>query len=371
MSVVTRPFNYGNVMQQAARINRTNALTDFTQQQTQAQQMALQRDEAFRNALSSGDMSAATQADPLAAQRFQSNEQALYAQRLSNLRARAPAVIPMLDRVINSKNPAQMASLVGDQLEEMGIGQGQIKSFLSGAPTNEAIVQGAQGLRDRYSEILDQSSAPQIVPQDIAEQMGFRGGTVVQQTPEGFKVLQETPLADPLAERKQGEKVAESESKLRKEFNGITKSFREVDQAYERVLASVKKPSAAGDLALVFNYMKMLDPGSTVREGEFANAQNAAGVPGRIIALYNNVAKGERMSAGQREDFESRAQELYFAAASQATQQAEFYGGLADEQGLSRDNVVGGFKVRERVEEEESEEGWVDMGNGVRIRELP
>jgi len=33
--------------------------------------------------------------------------------------------------------------------------------------------------------------------------------------------------------------------------------------------------------------MKILDPGSVVREGEFATAQNSAGIPERIRAKYN------------------------------------------------------------------------------------
>ena len=37
--------------------------------------------------------------------------------------------------------------------------------------------------------------------------------------------------------------------------------------------------NAAGDMALIFSYMKMLDPNSTVREGEYATAEAAAGVP--------------------------------------------------------------------------------------------
>jgi hypothetical protein len=35
--------------------------------------------------------------------------------------------------------------------------------------------------------------------------------------------------------------------------------------------------------------MKMLDPTSVVREGEFATAQNAASIPIKIVNMYNKA----------------------------------------------------------------------------------
>lgn len=105
--------------------------------------------------------------------------------------------------------------------------------------------------------------------------------------------------------------TTKAEQTLRKEFLEQSKKFKEQSEAMARVEASAKDPSAAGDLALIFNYMKILDPGSTVREGEFANAQNSAGVPQRIVAKYNSVRSGERLGQVQRADFLDRAQRLY------------------------------------------------------------
>jgi len=72
------------------------------------------------------------------------------------------------------------------------------------------------------------------------------------------------------------------EDKLRDDFRSESKEFVKVRDAYGRILST--DASAAGDLALIFNYMKILDPGSVVREGEFATAQNSAGIPERIRA---------------------------------------------------------------------------------------
>jgi len=100
-------------------------------------------------------------------------------------------------------------------------------------------------------------------------------------------------------------------SGLRKEFVGQVKDYQSVRDAYGRIKASAENPSAAGDMSLIFNYMKVLDPGSTVREGEFATAQQATGVPERIVNAYNQAINGQRLNDKQREDFVGRAGMLF------------------------------------------------------------
>ena len=100
---------------------------------------------------------------------------------------------------------------------------------------------------------------------------------------------------------------------IRKEFASASKDYVTVRDATARIQASAQDPSPAGDLALIFSFMRALDPGSTVREGEFANAQNAASVPERIRGMYNRVANGERLTEEQRADFLQQGMTLYQA----------------------------------------------------------
>lgn len=108
------------------------------------------------------------------------------------------------------------------------------------------------------------------------------------------------------------DKRPEVEGRFRKEYNDQTQPYQTVKSAYGRVLSS--DDSAVGDLSLIFGYMKMLDPGSVVREGEFATAQNAAGVPERIMNIYNKLITGERLNASQRNSFKGQAKNLYSSA---------------------------------------------------------
>lgn len=135
-------------------------------------------------------------------------------------------------------------------------------------------------------------------------------------------------------------KVFEQEQKLRKEVNDITKDYRKINDSYGRIRASVQDPSAAGDLALIFNYMKMLDPGSVVRESEFATAQNAGGVPARVRATFNKLIKGERLDDTQRDDFFNRSNMLYTEATKNFQKRITSYRGIAERAGLDSQNVI-------------------------------
>jgi hypothetical protein len=131
----------------------------------------------------------------------------------------------------------------------------------------------------------------------------------------------------------------------RKEFTSlpVVKAFSDQTTAYGRVISSVQDPSPAGDLALIFNYMKVLDPGSVVREGEFATAQNAGSVDDRTRGLYNRIMSGERLSEAQRADFADRATRLYSGAEQQYKDISEQYGAFARSAGLPSEQVIPNF----------------------------
>lgn len=133
------------------------------------------------------------------------------------------------------------------------------------------------------------------------------------------------------------EKRPEAEGKLRKEYSDQTKSYQDVKSAYSRITAS--QNNAAGDLSLIFNYMKMLDPGSTVREGEFASAQNATGVPDRILNKYNNIIAGERLNPDQRKQFIGQAKTLYGQARVQENTVRKGVERIAKGYGLDPQNI--------------------------------
>lgn len=139
---------------------------------------------------------------------------------------------------------------------------------------------------------------------------------------------------------KKNETMVKGEGDLRKEFDGLSKDYRVVQDAYNKIRNTAQDPSAAGDLSLIFSYMKILDPASTVREGEFANAQNAAGVPTQIQNLWNRAKTGERLAPEQRDDFLRQSENLYNAQATTYDSSVGKYRELATEYGYSPDRIV-------------------------------
>lgn len=125
---------------------------------------------------------------------------------------------------------------------------------------------------------------------------------------------------------------------VRKEYQAESRNWTGVRDAYERINAA--KPTAAGDMSLIFSFMKALDPGSVVRESEYATAQNAAGVPDQIRNLWNRVKDGQRLNPAQREDFKAQARELVAAAAATQRQREEQYRGIAARAGMNEKDVV-------------------------------
>lgn len=121
---------------------------------------------------------------------------------------------------------------------------------------------------------------------------------------------------------------------LRKEWMANNKDFKAIRDSYVKVQGAASNPSPAGDLALIFNYMKMLDPGSVVREGEFATAQNAGGVDTQVRNMYNQVIDGTRLSESQRRDFVGVSQKIYGDQQNIYTQDLERYRGIASAGGL-------------------------------------
>lgn len=94
------------------------------------------------------------------------------------------------------------------------------------------------------------------------------------------------------AERKLKTERFSTTQSLRKEYTAhpVTKSTNVMEEAYSKIQNT--EATGAGDMALVFNYMKVLDPGSTVREGEFKSAAESGGLPSAIQGLYNKI-KGD------------------------------------------------------------------------------
>jgi hypothetical protein len=151
-----------------------------------------------------------------------------------------------------------------------------------------------------------------------------------------------------------GKDKIKAEGDLRKEFTTLAKPFREIRDAFARVEESSKAESAAGDLALIFNFMKMLDPGSVVRESEFRTAEDAKAwltrseetgivIPSSIKTAIQKAAPGEKgafLLPQQRNDFVGRSKDLMKRQSAQHKKREKTFKGIANRNKLDVRNVV-------------------------------
>jgi len=148
---------------------------------------------------------------------------------------------------------------------------------------------------------------------------------------------------DPSAQAPDFNERLDIEEGLRKEFIKDAEDFMKIRDSFGRIQASAKDPSPAGDLSMIFNYMKMLDPGSVVRESEFANAQTAGPLLERIGLSFDKIDavwEGKKLTDGQRADFVNRSNQLFRAQETQHEKRVNTFQNLAQGAGVRPEAVI-------------------------------
>jgi hypothetical protein len=130
------------------------------------------------------------------------------------------------------------------------------------------------------------------------------------------------------------------EKDLRTEYTNAMKPFTDLSQAFNKVEAAALNPSAAGDISMVYGYMKILDPGSTVMQGEQATASNAGGIPDRVRAMYNKALTGQTLAPDVRNDFYAQSRNLIESQRQMQQDIAARYTSIATQNNLNPNQVV-------------------------------
>lgn len=228
---------------------------------------------------------------------------------------------------------------------------------------------GAKVSTDAITKIGSQEAEAAKDQRELAQKKELKGMELAQRSEEA-KTRSEDRRYD-RDERSKDRQAAREQSantktgamvtELRKErlSSPTTKATQEVAVAYNKIQSAAKNSSAAGDLSLIFSYMKILDPGSTVREGEFANAQNAGGIEDRVRNVYNKVKSGERLSDAQRADFVSQAQNLYQAQIDAQNNLDNQYRALAKKHNLDPDDILFTVQANEPEQKKDGAPGTV------------
>lgn len=222
----------------------------------------------------------------------------------------------------------------------------EMLSKLAFAPAPEAKVVGSGGtLVGADGTELYRNTAQPDLPADLRAALWEMGVDAATLTPE-----QRTAAVARYEELKRsgatnvnvgGQQEFGNLNALATQFRQDAGEYQDVANAYATVQAAVTSPSPAGDIALIFAFMKMQDPGSTVREGEQATARNAGNIPERIRAQYNRLlGTGESLTDVQRADFVGQARRTAEARQRQFKPILSRYRARAQEAGLNPSLVI-------------------------------
>jgi hypothetical protein len=132
--------------------------------------------------------------------------------------------------------------------------------------------------------------------------------------------------------------VNPAEAPLRTSFLNQAAPHIQISQAYRKIENA--PDTAAGDMSKIFGFMKILDPGSTVREGEYASAENARGVPETVRAQYNKAQTGQRLTPAQRKEFTQAAGDLVKSQEQQFNEMAKYYSEISARSRINPESVI-------------------------------
>jgi DNA-binding protein H-NS len=131
------------------------------------------------------------------------------------------------------------------------------------------------------------------------------------------------------------------ERQLREEYRKEVKNFPELQDNLARIKEAAKDHTGQSDVALIFSFMKLNDPGSVVRESEQALILSAGSWHDKAKVLMNKVQNGHKLSDTQRAQIAALSERLYKATEPRMIDIQNKYRGIANHYGLDPERVVG------------------------------
>lgn len=259
--------------------------------------------------------------------------------QMEQQRVKQENLVKAAESSINMRRALQQLQIGEDQRKQAAQQAQAQESFLQSLPEDQRAAAAVNPEQAALLQTQQQNPDPLTAFQQeqlVRSDRSF-AAQQEQQAIENQRADQRLDLALQQAAQK-AKPSGEDVSRIRKEYTASSKDFGAVRDGYKKVLAA--EPTAAGDLSLVFAYMKMLDPTSVVREQEFANAKNAAGVPDIVRNQYNKLLSGQFLGADQRVEFKQQAERLYDAQYQTQIQQRTAYGEIASRAEINPKDVL-------------------------------
>lgn len=249
------------------------------------------------------------------------------------------------------KQKANMLRFYADAARKNANNPDVLAKIQAGAAANGIDLTDAFNAEAQASRVLGvrEEAKPPEAPRDARSNEIELGLGLDRTTPAGREEYERRRVADAKAAVAEAKRTASDSSAraamgttdaLRKEFQSLQayKDTKTVDTGMEKINAA--SSTGAGDIALIFNYMKLLDPSSTVRESEFEMAAKSGGVPGVIGSYYSKIKGDGQLKDDVRANIRSEAAELQKAQQRIYKKEAARYRKLAEKAGVDPSNVA-------------------------------
>lgn len=145
-----------------------------------------------------------------------------------------------------------------------------------------------------------------------------------------------------LMSRQRGQgKDASMEDKLRSQYlaSPIYKTMAEISNAYQAI-ASNPAENGPAQQALVYQFSRILDPGSVVRETEYAMSAANAGKYNQAKMYYQKLASGQALSPEQVKLMKEVSANLVQSARKMMNRQNDVYRNMANRRGVDPEMVI-------------------------------
>lgn len=269
-----------------------------------------------------------------------------YDQAIAGATTQVPQAIPMAQGQGSQLEMLSRPEFGGDMAEAETVGalRGNLP-MVGKVDTGKANQAALDYLRvidpAKYLELTTPKAetAPASVKEyEYAQKQGFKG------TFQDFQLAQRTASAPKtVVDMTGGQKGFDNEMSLKKAFAAepVYKAYGEMQSAYSQITDSLKSASPAGDLAAATKFMKLLDPGSVVRESELGMAMAASGALDRLSNLAQMRLSGTKLTPDQRKDFQQLSDQLFNTATTTYNTKRGEFAQMGSAYNLNADRALG------------------------------
>lgn len=249
----------------------------------------------------------------------------------------------MAQALRSQRGAGGLALLTGDRvLGNFG------QALLNQAQQGEGML--AQAGQQRSGNVLRQALARQEASQEATqnaarvalEERRRREDQMRQDERDALNRRNAKEVAGISAGNKSAQEAFERETSLRKEFQAIpaVKEFTDTETNFNSLREALKDKTGIGATTSVFSFMKMLDPGVAVMQGDVDLIRQSGGKAAAYANLYESVLNGNPLSDAVRADMLRQATNLYNNRKKGVDEWAKKYSVVASEIGASPDRVL-------------------------------